>query len=142
MRWEEPEKISIHLPHSASYFSFYHLLGRLSLRTFSKLLSSLNQLVGTQRFCTQNYDLKDYSCPHFMVLYTGEIGKFGLGMWNEAGQRPVEFCQENSLVIANTLFQEHKRRCYTWTSPDGQHQNRLIIFFAAKDGEALYSQQK
>ena len=48
-------------------------------------------------------------------------GKFGLGMWNEAGQRLIEFCQENSLVIANTLFQQHKRRLYTWTSPGGQH---------------------
>ena len=48
-------------------------------------------------------------------------GKFGLGMRNEAGQRLIEFCQENALVIANTLFQQHKRRLYTWTSPDGQH---------------------
>ena len=63
-------------------------------------------------------------------------------MWNEAGQRLIEFCQENALVIANTLFQQHKRRLYTWTSPDSQHQNQIIIFFAAKDGEALYSQQK
>ena len=53
----------------------------------------------------------------------GVTGKFGLGVWNEAGQRPIEFCQENTLVIANTLFQQHKRRLYTWTSPDGQHQN-------------------
>ena len=68
-------------------------------------------------------------------------GKFGLGVQNEAGQGLIEFCQENALVIANTLFQQHERRLYTWTSPDGQHQN-LIIFFAAKDGEALYSQQK
>ena len=51
----------------------------------------------------------------------GVTGKFGLGMRNEAGQRLIEFCQENSLVIANTLFQPHKRRLYTWTSPDGQH---------------------
>ena len=69
-------------------------------------------------------------------------GKFGLGIRNEAGQRLIEFCQENALVIANTLFQQHKRRLYTWTSPDGQHRIRLIIYFAAKDGEALYSQQK
>ena len=62
-------------------------------------------------------------------------------MWNEAGQRLTEFCEENALVIANTLFQ-HKRRLYTWTSPDGQHRNQIIIFSAAKDGEALYSQQK
>ena len=46
-------------------------------------------------------------------------------MQNEAGQRLTEFCQENALVIANTLFQQHKRRLYTWTSPDGQHQNQI-----------------
>ena len=51
----------------------------------------------------------------------GVTGKFGLGIWNEAGQRLIEFYQENALVRANTLFQQHKRRLYTWTSPDGQH---------------------
>ena len=51
----------------------------------------------------------------------GVPGKFGLGIRNEAGQRLIEFCQENALVIANTLFQQHKRRLYTWTSPDDQH---------------------
>ena len=51
----------------------------------------------------------------------GLIGKFGLEVQNEAGQRLIEFCQENTLVIANTLFQQYKRRLYTWTSPDGQH---------------------
>src|SRR5574340_313280 len=55
----------------------------------------------------------------------GVTGKFGLGIQNEAGQRLIEFCQENILVIANTLFQQHKRRLYTWTSPDGQHQNQI-----------------
>ena len=73
---------------------------------------------------------------------SGVTGKFGLGKWNEAGQRLIEFGQENALVIANTLFQQHKRRLYTWTSPDDHIEIRLIIFFAAKDGEALYSQQK
>ena len=71
----------------------------------------------------------------------GVTGKFGLGIWNEAGQRLIEVCQENALVIASTLFQKHKRRTH------GHHQMvnteiRLIMFFAAKDGEALYSQQK
>ena len=55
----------------------------------------------------------------------GVTGKFGLGMRNEAGQRLIEFCEENALVIANTLFQQHKRRFYTWTSPDGQHRNQI-----------------
>ena len=51
----------------------------------------------------------------------GVTDKFGLGILNEAGQRLIEFCQENALVIANTLFQQHKRRLYTWISPDDQH---------------------
>ena len=51
----------------------------------------------------------------------GVTGKFGLGMWTEAGQRLIEFCQENALVIENTLFQQHKRRLYMWAPPDGQH---------------------
>ena len=51
----------------------------------------------------------------------GVTGKFGLGVQNEAGQRLIEFCQENTMVIANILFQKHKRRLYTWTSPNGQH---------------------
>ena len=51
----------------------------------------------------------------------GVTGKFGLGVQNEAGQRLTEFCQENTLVIANTLFQKYKRRLYTWTSPNGQY---------------------
>ena len=51
----------------------------------------------------------------------GVTGKFDLGVQNEVGQRLIEFCQENALVIANTLFQQHKRRLYTWTSPDGQY---------------------
>ena len=54
----------------------------------------------------------------------GVTGKFGLGIWNEAGQRLIEFSQENALVIKNTVFQQHKRRLYTRTSPDGQHRNQ------------------
>ena len=53
----------------------------------------------------------------------GVTGKFGLGVQNESGQMLIESCQENTLVIANTLFQQHKRRLHTWTSPDGQHRN-------------------
>ena len=72
----------------------------------------------------------------------GVTGKFGLGIQNEAEKRLIEFCQENALVIANTLFNNTRE-----DSTHGHHQMvnteiRLIIFFAAKDGEALYSQQK
>ena len=55
----------------------------------------------------------------------GVTGKFGVGEQNEARQRLIEFCQENALVIANTFFQQHKRRLYTWTSPDDQYQNQI-----------------
>ena len=72
----------------------------------------------------------------------GVTGKFGLGMQNEAGQRLIEFCQENALVIANTFFQQHKRRLYTWTSPDGQHLNQIDYILCSQRWKALYSQQK
>ena len=55
----------------------------------------------------------------------GVTGKFGLGVQNEAGQRLIESCQENALVTANTLFQQHKRRLYTWMSPDAQDQKQI-----------------
>ena len=73
----------------------------------------------------------------------GITGKLGLGIQNEAGQRLIKFCQENTLVTANTLFQQRKRRDYTWTSPDGQHQNQTDYTLCSQRwGEALYSQQK
>ena len=61
----------------------------------------------------------------------GVPGKFGLGVQNEAGQRLIEFCQENALVIANTLFQQHKRRLYPWTSPNGQQQNQTYYILCS-----------
>ena len=60
------------------------------------------------------------------------MGKIGLGVQNEAGQRLTELCQENALVIANTLFQQHKRRLSTWTSPDGQYQNQTDYIFCSQ----------
>ena len=61
----------------------------------------------------------------------GVTGKYGLGVWNEAGQRLIEFYQENALVIVNTLFQ-HERRLYTWTSPDGQHRNQIDYILCSR----------
>ena len=108
-----------------------------------------------ERFYEDLQDLLEWTPKKDVLFITGDwnakvrsqetpgvTGKFGLGIWDEAGQRLIEFCQENTLVIANTLFQQHERN-----SIHGHHQMvntkiRLIIFFAAKDGEALYSQQK
>ena len=67
--------------------------------------------------------IRDWNAKAGSQETPGVTGKFGLGIRNEAGQRLIEFCQENALVIANTLFRQHKRRLYTWTSPDGQHRN-------------------
>ena len=66
-----------------------------------------------------------YLCPLYLDYYTRYASKFGPGVQNTAGQRLTEFCQENTLVIANTLSQQHRRRLYTWTSPDGQHRNQI-----------------
>ena len=99
--------------------------------------TSNTQEAGVEQFYEDLQDLLELT-PKKDVLFTigdrnakvgsqetpGGTGKFGLGVWNEAGQRLIHFCQENALVIANTLFQQHKRRLYTWASPDGQHQNQ------------------
>ena len=90
-----------------------------------------------ERFCEDLQGLLELAPKKDVLYITGDwnvkvgsqetpgvTGKFGLGVQNEAVQRLVEFFQENALVIANTLFQQHKRRLYTWTSPDGQHQNQ------------------
>ena len=86
--------------------------------------------------------IEDWNVKEGSQEIPGETGKFGFGVQNEAGQRLTEFCQENTLVIANTIFQQHKRRLYTRTSQDGQYHTRWIKFLAADDIEALYSQQK
>jgi len=73
----------------------------------------------------------------------GIISKFSLGVQNEAGQRLTEFCQENTLVIANTLSQQHKRKLYIQTSPDGQYQNQIdYILCSRRWRSSIHTQQK
>ena len=87
-----------------------------------------------EQFYEDLQDLLERTPPKYVLFIIGDwnakvgsqetpgvTGKFGLGIRNEAGQMLIEFCQVNTLVIANILFQQHKRRLYTWTSPDGQH---------------------
>ena len=91
-----------------------------------------------QRFYEDLQDLLELTTKKDVLFIIGEwtakvgsqetpgiTGKFCLGVQNQARQRLIEFCQENALVIANTLFQQHRRRLYTWTSPDGQHWNQM-----------------
>ena len=79
----------------------------------------LQDLLEHPKRCPFHY--KGLECKSRKSRNTWSNGKFDLGVQNEAGQRLTAFCQENAMVIANTLFQQHKRRLYTWTSPDGQH---------------------
>ena len=91
-----------------------------------------------ERFYEDQQNLLELTPPKVVLFFIGDlndkvgsqeipevIGKFGLGVQNEAGQRLMEFCQQNALVIENTLFQLHKRRLYTWTSPDAQNRNYI-----------------
>ena len=80
-----------------------------------------------------SFSLGDWNAKGGSQEISGVIGKFGLGVQNEAGQSLIEICQENTLVIANTLFQQHKRRLYTWTSLDGQYQNQIDITLMAEN---------
>ena len=72
----------------------------------------------------------------------GVTGKFGLGVQNEAGQRIIEFCQKNTLVTANTLFHQHKRRLYTWTSPDGRYRNHTDYILCSQRGRSSIQSAK
>ena len=81
-------------------------------------LQDLLELTPKKR-CPFHY--RELECKSTKSRNTWSNKQFGLGIRNEAGQRLIELCQENALVIANTLFQQHKKRLYTWTSPDGQH---------------------
>ena len=117
-----------------------HLQGKPSNITGIQVyaLTSNTEEADAERFYEDLQDLLELT-PKKVILFilgdwnanvgsqetSGVAGKFGLGVQNEAGQRLIELCQENALVIANTLVQQHTRRLYTWTSPDGQHQNQI-----------------
>ena len=101
-------------------------------------LTSNAEEAKVEQFYEDLQDLLELTPPKDVLLIIGDwnakvgsqetlglTNKFSLGVQTEARQRLIEFCQENALVIANTIFQEHKRRLYTCTSPDGQHQNQM-----------------
>ena len=85
--------------------------------------------------------IRDWNAKIGSQEIPGGTGKFGLGEQNKAGQRLTEVCQEKTLVMANTLFQQHKKKLYTWTSPDGQYRNH-IDYICSQRWRTLYSQQK
>ena len=89
-----------------------------------------------------SFSYRGLECKSRSQETPGVTGKFGLEIQNEAGQSLIEFCQENALVITNTLFQQHKRRLHTWTSPDGQYRNQIDYILCSQRWRNLYSQQK
>ena len=114
--------ISIHFqgkPFSITVIQVYALTSNAEeAERFYELLQDLPELISKKDVF---FIMGDWNAKVGSQETPGITGKFGLGVQNESGQRLIEFCQENALFIANTLFQQHKRRLYTWTSPDGQH---------------------
>ena len=112
------------------------------------MLKKLNGSMKTYRTSTTNtqkrflFIIGDWNAKGGSQEISGVTGKFGLGIQNEAGQRLTEFCQQNALVIANTLFQQHKRWLYTWMSPDGQYQNQVDYILCSQRGRSSIQSAK
>ena len=103
----------------AKYWSF-----SFSISVSNEYSGQIEDLQDLLELTPQNdvlFIIRDWNAKVGSQEIPGVTGKFGLGVQNEAGQRLIEFCQENTLVIANTVFQQHKRKLYTWISPDGQY---------------------
>ena len=111
-----------------------HFQGKTVNITVIEVYAPITNAEEAEQFHEDLQDLLELTPPKDIIFIIGDwnakvgsqdlpgvTGKFGLGVHNEAGRRLMEFCQENTLVIANTLFQQHKRRHYTWTSRDGQY---------------------
>ena len=109
-----------------------------------KWLSDWSDLICDLMICDLWSDLTDLISDRNAEVRSqetpGVTGKFGLGIWNKAGQRLIEFCQVNKLVIANTFFQKYKGRLYTWSLPDDQYQNQIdYILFSQWWRSSLHS---
>ena len=118
-------------------------------------LTSNAEEAEVEQFYEDLQDLLELTPPKNVLFFIGDwnakVGsqetpgvtcKFGLGVQNEAGQRLIEFCQENALVIVNTLFQQQKRRLYTWTSPDGQHRNQIDYILCSQRWRSSIQSEK
>ena len=131
-----------------------HFQGKPFSITVIQVYAPTSNAEEAEQFCEDLQDLPELTSKKEVLFITedwnakvriqekpGVTGKFDLEVQIEARQRLTEFYQKNALVIENTLFQQHKGRLYTWTSQMVNTKIRLIIFFADKDREALYSQQ-
>ena len=136
--------ISVHLqgrPFNIMVFQIYALTSNAEEAEVELFYEDLQDLLELTPPKDVLFIIGDWNAKVGSQETLGVTGKFGLAVQKEAGQRLIEFCQENTLVIANILFQQHRKRLYTGTSPDGRHRNQ-IDYILCKDREALYSQQK
>ena len=120
--------ISVHFqgkPFNTMVIQVYAPTSNAEEAEVEQFYEDLQDLLELTRIKDVLFIIGDWSAKVGSQETPGVTGKFGLGVQNEAGQRLIEFCQENTLVIASTLFKQHKRRLYTWTSPDGQHRNQI-----------------
>ena len=116
--------ISVHLqgkPFNITVIQDYALTSNAEEVEVESFYEDLQDLLELTPKKVALFIIEDWNAKVGSQEIPGVTGKFGLGVQNEAGQRLIAFCQENALVIANTLFQQHKRRLYTWTSPGGQY---------------------
>ena len=112
-------------PLNITVFQVYALTDNSEEAEVDWFIEGLQDLLELMPLKWWSFHYRGLECKLRSQEIPGVTDKFGLGEQNQAGQRLTEFCQENALVIANTLFQQHKRRLYTWTSPDGQYQNQF-----------------
>ena len=127
--------ISVHFqgkPFNITVIQVYALTNNAKEAKVEQLYEDLQDLLELTPKKDVRFIIGDWNAKVGSQETPGVTGKFGLGVQNKAGQRLIEFCQENTLVIANTLFQQHKRRLYTWTSPDGQHRNQTDYIFCSQ----------
>ena len=137
--------ISVHFqskPFIIIIIQVYALTSNTEEAEVEQLYENLQDLLELtpQKSCPFHY--RERECRAGSQEIPGITGKFGFGVQNEAGQRIIEFSQENTLVIANTLFQQHKRRRYTWTLIDGQHQNQLDYILCSQRWRSSIQSEK
>ena len=108
-------------PFSITVIQVYATIRNAEEAEVEQLYEDLQDLLELTRKKDVLFIIGDWTAKVGSQETPGVTGKFDLGVQNEAGQRLIEFCQKNALVVANTLLQLHKRRLYTWTSPDDQH---------------------
>ena len=116
--------ISVHFqgkPFNITVIQVYALNSKAEEAEVEELYEDLQDLLELTPQKDDLFIIGDWNAKAGSQETPGEADQFGLGVQNERGQRLTEFCQENTLVIANTLFQQHKKRLYTWTPPGGQH---------------------